>query len=39
MLFRYRTVDTAELKELHGLVVAELTAWVGAPIGSEVIDR
>lgn len=39
MLFRHRTVDTVELKELHGLVVAELAAWVGSPIQSEVIER
>jgi len=32
-------VDTHQLRELHDLVVAELSAWVGGPITSETIDR
>lgn len=31
--------DTPELNELHGLVVAELSAWVGGPVKSEPIER
>ena len=32
-------VDTVELRELHDLVVAELSAWVGGPVKSEAIER
>ena len=32
-------VDTPELRELHALVVAELSTWVGGPVKSEAIDR
>lgn len=32
-------VDTAELRELHNLVVAELSRWVDGTVKSEAIDR
>ena len=34
-----RVVDTPELRELHSLAVAELSAWVGGPVTSEAIER
>jgi hypothetical protein len=32
-------VDTPELRELHALVIAELSTWVGGPVKSEAVDR
>jgi hypothetical protein len=39
LLFLDTVVDTPELRELHDVVVAELSKWVGGPVTSEAIDR
>jgi hypothetical protein len=39
LLFLTTVADTPELRELHDVVVTELSAWVGGPVKSEAIDR